>query len=192
MDKTVFLVKSKFIMLSLLIPVYNYDVNKLVEAIHIQLVKSGIVFEIICRDDGSCLNYKSINAGISDFPFTTYAIATDNLGRVAIRHALAKKAQHAWLLFLDADTLPKSDRFNANYLAHKQSSYAVIYGGITYQTETPESGKILRLAYGRSKEEVIASRRDKTTYKIVISENMQNQKIEFDSTSAMKFKFNIS
>ena len=57
-------------MLSVLIPVYNYHVTKLVSEIHKQLCKEKIAFEIIAFDDGSEIKYMKQNETISQLSNT--------------------------------------------------------------------------------------------------------------------------
>ena len=40
-------------MLSILIPIYNFDVQELVQKLHQQASLLAIAFEIVCVDDGS-------------------------------------------------------------------------------------------------------------------------------------------
>lgn len=158
-------------MLSVLIPVYNYDIRELVNTIHKQLLASQVPFEIICIDDASEKQKTTINSEMGKLSHTTYTISESNFGRVATRQTLAIQATYDWLLFLDADVLPKSDDFIQNYLNHLNSDYDAIYGGFAYKKERPTADFILRWTYGKSKEEVPASQRNQTPYKIVISAN---------------------
>ncbi len=87
-------------MLSVLIPVYNYDIRRLVYAIHKQLLASKITFEILCLDDHSENSISASNTDIEQLQNTSYRILNNNLGRVAVRQTLAKQAVYDWLLFL--------------------------------------------------------------------------------------------
>ena len=44
-------------MLSILIPIYNYNVYPLVLELHEQCMTLGISFEILCQDDGSTITF---------------------------------------------------------------------------------------------------------------------------------------
>ena len=44
---------------------------------------------------------------------------------------LAERSKYEWLLFLDSDVLPSSDRFIANYLEATYNNQ-VVYGGLKY------------------------------------------------------------
>lgn len=170
-------------MLSVLIPVYNYQCVTLVETVHKQLVASSLEFEIMCQDDASEF-YTSENNRISQLSHTTYNLSSTNLGRIATRQQLANSAKFDWLLFLDADVLPKSEQFIQNYLKVLDSDVDAIYGGFAYYEEAPESHYRLRWTYGKTKEQVSALIRNKTPYKIVISANFLIKKAVFLSINS--------
>ena len=52
-------------MLSILIPVYNFNIVELAREIHHQAVSSGVAFEILIVDDGSVLSCKEENRKVS-------------------------------------------------------------------------------------------------------------------------------
>ncbi len=166
-------------MLSVLIPVYNYDIRRLVYAIHKQLLASKITFEILCLDDHSENSISASNTDIEQLQNTSYRILNNNLGRVAVRQTLAKQAVYDWLLFLDADVMPTSDNFISNYHKLLSSGYDAIYGGFTYRNTPPKADHMLRWSYGKSKEQMLAIKRNQVPYKIVISGNFLIQKSLF-------------
>lgn len=165
-------------MLSVLIPVYNYNCVQLVEAIHKQLVASTKTFEIICLDDASKL-YTSENRIAANLTHTTYHISPTNLGRIAARQHLANVAKYDWLLFLDTDVLPKSEQFIVNYLNVIPKNMEVIYGGFDYHNKRPDHHQTLRWKYGKAKEKVSAIKRNASPYKVVISANFLIKKAVF-------------
>ena len=89
-------------MISILIPCYNYSVNKLVQNIHIQTEIEKINYEIICAEDGSTKLFT--NSKIKKLKNVRYIINKENIGRSKIRNYLAKKAKYNWLLFIDCDS----------------------------------------------------------------------------------------
>src|SRR5690606_16355644 len=99
-------------MLSILIPTYNYRITDLVESLSKQLKSVSFPFEILILDDGSP-NAELIEANktIAQFANCFYMQQTVNKGRTATRQALAKTATYNWLLFMDADVLPKNNGF---------------------------------------------------------------------------------
>jgi len=158
-------------MISVLIPVYNYNIIPLVEAIHEQFMASSTIFEILCIDDASDKNFSKENTIVGKLNFVSYIISDENEGRIKTRQLLAGKAKYNWLLFLDADVLPRNKKFISNYLNILQQNYEVIFGGFTYQLNPPENEFMLRWKYGRSQEEVSAQDRNKKPYKAVASAN---------------------
>jgi hypothetical protein len=170
-------------MLSVLIPVYNYQCLTLVETVHKQLVASSLEFEIICQDDASEF-YTSENNSVSQLSHTTYHLSSTNLGRITTRQQLATSAKYNWILFLDADVLPKSEQFIQNYLNVLKTDADAIYGGFAYYEEAPESHYSLRWKYGKTKEQVSALIRTKAPNKIVISANFLIKKAVFLSINS--------
>ncbi|AUC80793.1 glycosyltransferase family A protein [Lacinutrix sp. Bg11-31] len=164
-------------MLSVLIPTYNFDVSKLITIIHSQLVKSAIAFEIIVLEDGSTLETNSSN----NLSSTSIIVNKTNIGRVKARQSLALKAKYDWLLFLDADVLPKSNQFIANYIKATKFDYDTYFGGFAYYEDKPEQSFVLRWKYGKTKEQIDASIRNKSPYKVIISANYLIKKDVFNA-----------
>lgn len=175
-------------MISVLIPVFNYDVVSLVNTIHTQLQLCDIAFEIICLDDGSQPDIIQHNEIVSSLEFTTYEKSTINLGRTMVRQHLAEKASYEHLLFLDADVMPTSKAFIENYIKSIDAKNAVIYGGIAYEKHKPTDEYLLRWTYGKSYEQVTAKRRNKTPYKITVSANMLIEKSLFLNVNSQILK----
>ena len=166
-------------MLSILIPVYNFDIRPLVGQLQQRLTKVDIVYEIICQDDASDKSFSEANSEIDTLSHTSYRISDTNLGRIATRQILAEQANYEWLLFMDADVLPKSDAFIQQYLKFIDGNTQVVYGGFAYYEETPQLSYSLRWNYGRKKEQVSAIIRNNHPYKITISANFLINKSVF-------------
>jgi glycosyltransferase involved in cell wall biosynthesis len=158
-------------MVSVLIPVYNYNVIELVSEVHKQLELCDILFEIKCLDDASAIEFQTQKQVVEELIHTSYLISKTNQGRIATRQQLADAALYDYVIFLDADVLPKSDDFIKNYLNYIDSNYDAIYGGIAYKDEKPASDSMLRWAYGKRNENVSALLRNKTPYKSIVSAN---------------------
>lgn len=165
-------------MISILIPVYNYNVVPLARAIHRQAMALKTPFEIIIWDDNSSnLCVESANKEVEKLQRVTYIRATENKGRAASRNALAETARFKWLLFLDADVLPASPHFVENYREHL-SKADIIFGGITYNKERPED-KTLRWKYGRARETQTVKQRKKKPFISIISQGFLIKKSLF-------------
>ena len=139
--------------LSVLIPTYNYDCSRLVGQLLLQLPEDG---EVIVGDD--C----STDAVIIDklreiaaLPRCHVFRPSQNLGRAAIRNALAREAKGDWLLFIDADAEVRSSTFIADYLAATEGSVFsaqcsianVICGGTGNLPQCPRPEARLRYDY---------------------------------------------
>ena len=179
-------------MLSVLIPIYNHDVNNLVTTLDQQLTQSGIPYEIILADDCSDnLDYRKRNENLSRLASVQYIQNQSNMGRAKIRNRLADAAQYPYLLFIDCDaTVQHQDYIKKNLEAiekmHKEPLF-VINGGIAYQAEKPDSKYFLRWYYGKKREEESADKRASqpyhhfTPFNVVITKSLF-QCINFDES----------
>ena len=174
-------------MLSILIPVYNYDVFALVEALHKQCLEIEIEFEIICLDDAS-ERFIDENKKIQQFINTSFIVLESNIGRSAIRNLLARKAQYENLLFLDADTIPFDPNFIATYISEINNVKKIVYGGILYQTAEPKKEAILRWLYGKKREALSVEQRNQNPYISFLTLNFLIKKSVF---STVKFNESI-
>ncbi|MCC6723970.1 MAG: glycosyltransferase, partial [Saprospiraceae bacterium] len=109
-------------MLSILIPIFNFDIRPLVKDLHEQCETLGIGYEIVCFDDGSTSEYKLLNKEIWKLPNVIYREMPQNLGRSAIRNALGKAARFDFLLFMDCDSKVVSSDFIKNYVGFTRVS----------------------------------------------------------------------
>ena len=146
-------------MISILIPTYNYSIVNLVNTLHKQLSKAEIRFEIIVVDDCSKdLNIQEQNKKINTLEYCQLIENNQNLGRTASRDLLAHKAQYNWLLFMDADVLPKNKDFIDAYLLNSEG-WDFLFGGICYKNEKPSKEEIFRWKYGKSRESLSIKQR---------------------------------
>tara|TARA_R110002096_G_scaffold17522_4_gene60601 strand:+ start:6860 stop:7747 length:888 start_codon:yes stop_codon:yes gene_type:complete len=171
-------------MISILIPVYNYNITHLVIEIHKQLSISDVDFEILCLEDGSDNEYVKQNKTINTLTNTKQVISKINVGRISTRQLLCNEAKYSWLLFLDADVIPKKSHFISDYINLINSKYEAIFGGFTYSSEKPGSNYMLRWTYGKNNEEVLSSKRNKNPYKVIISANFLIRKTVFDQINS--------
>jgi glycosyltransferase involved in cell wall biosynthesis len=171
-------------MISVLIPVYNYNILDLVSEVHKQLSKTTTPFQILCFDDcSSDLKLQTINKTITTFSFCEYTILPKNIGRSAIRNSLAKNAKYDWCLFLDADVIPTQNNFIETYLKSISEPYEIINGGILYQEKRMDSSHILRWIYGKEREALSAENRNKNTYLSFLTLNFLIHKSVFNKVS---------
>lgn len=155
-------------MVSICIPIFNFDIGALVKALRAQ-INAGAQAEIILIDDGSSEDFQHIN--------TQHAILADifvqlpqNIGRAAIRNRFAAIARHDHLLFLDCDVLPVHDQFLTHYIAQLDGD-TLLYGGRNYPPTSPSPEYQLRWQYGVSVESAPATIRSADPYRYFQSNN---------------------
>ncbi len=168
-------------MLSILIPVYNYDITALVKDLHVQGEACRVPFEIICLDDGSSSKFKTINSNINNSKSVTYEELSQNLGRSRIRNKLAEKASYEYLLFMDCDSKVVSDHYLKAYLDRLQPN-TLLYGGRCYQKTAPnEANLMLHWKYGTEREAKSAEERQLSPYHSFMTNNFLVPKKLFDT-----------
>lgn len=155
-------------MISICIPVHNNNVTTLVAALGKQLQLLDITYEILIQNDASTIKIMDDTAVSSEINYMVKESITI-MGRHGSRILLAHAAQYKWLLFLDADVLPASVQFIANYIAYFKKPHKIIYGGVAYDTQHPAQDRLLRWRYGRKKEMKPVTNRKNETYQSIIS-----------------------
>ena len=142
-------------MLSILIPVYNYNILPLVNELVKQCNLNGIDFEILCQDDASNSSENILNQEINLLPNCSFFVNETNLGRGKNINSLSLKAIYDWLLILDCDTFPTQNDFVKKYIdAISNLKNNILFGGIIYENKKPESDQLLRWVYGNKRETV--------------------------------------
>ena len=137
------------IIISVVIPVYQYCCMPLVSALSAQLEANHLSYEIIVIDDGSTSAQTiTANRAIASLPHATYTVLPHNVGRAAIRNILANRASGEWLLFLDCDVHPPLPTFISTYLAYAGST-DVVCGGVSAGENSSLSISNLRFRYER-------------------------------------------
>lgn len=144
-------------MLSVLIPVYNYDVRELVREIHRQCSETGIPFEIRCLDDGSSSAIRAINNELrnGELPEVICEELDKNTGRTAIRNELARRARYPWLWFLDCDGDARVNPRLAKTFLEQKTEDTLLSGGRVYQPHRPENRALLLHWLWGSKRELL-------------------------------------
>jgi GT2 family glycosyltransferase len=150
------------IMISILIPVNDYDIVALVYSMKDGLEKVPEFCEILIGDDGSCPECR--NAYLPLEGGAVRIITSEkNIGRSAIRNKLALEAKGDHLLFIDADVMipGTAEAYLLKWLPVINTA-RVICGGTLYNDTAPgDPDKILRWKYGRTVEQKKASERNK-------------------------------
>jgi hypothetical protein len=167
-------------MLSINIPVYNYEVGELVSQLAEWAEDIQIVHEIRVYDDGSEPGIKLENRKISALKNVIYIELEQNLGRSAIRNKMGMDSKFKYLLFIDADSMPVSVDYIENFLEYVKPN-RVICGGTAYKPEKPaEPAKYLRWFYGTNREAIPAKIRNSKKGFIITSNNFLIEKSVFE------------
>lgn len=157
--------------LSILIPVFNFDVRLLVQELQQQAERLSMPVEILCFDDASEPRFKSQNAAVSKLPEVHYRLLPNNLGRSRIRNLLAREARYDYLLFLDCDSAVPDQHYLQAY-ADEMAADTLLYGGRIYQAEPPSDPSLmLHWKYGSQREATAAEERQKQAYHSFMTNN---------------------
>ncbi len=168
-------------MLSILIPVKNFDCSKLVEMLHKQGEALGCPYEILVAEDGTDKSKLHLNA-ISDTLANCRRIVKDiNIGRAAIRNLLATEAQYPNLIFIDCDAVVETNDFLKTY-AGALKEHKVVCGGLYHPDTIPNEHCALRYRYEREADKRRdALTRSKAPYDRFTSFNFAMDKALFNS-----------
>ena len=159
---------------SICIPIFNQDVDVLVRELHRQALTLNLPFEILLMDDCSQL-HKEKNRLLQELPFIHYTELPQNIGRSAIRNALAEKAQYSTLIIMDCDALVTTPLYIQNYLEHREEP--VVIGGCQYPETPPQDpNQRLRWVYGKAREERSAAIRNQAPHQSFTPFNLMIQK----------------
>ena len=170
-------------MLSICIPVYNYDVGRLVRDLYLQATNAGYPFEIILMDDASDEIFRKSNQAI-DLDAVHYIQLNENIGRSKIRNRLAEEAKFPYILFMDCDSAVSSQWYIENYTRFFEPQ-TVCCGGRIYDDKEPADSTCLRWKYGVERESASASERRKNPNNGFQTNNFLIHKSIFE-----KIKFN--
>ncbi len=164
-------------MISICIPTYNTDCTRLLEALQKQIGKFNEEVDVLVLEDGS-KRFVQENADCCKQHGFIYISNGKNMGRVASRVKLAKTSKNHWIVFLDADMLPVTEKFTFNYYnAAAMESHDVFIGGHCYEKKPNIFN--LRLRYGKAREETTSDKRNTHPYNNIFFGNMMIKKDVF-------------
>lgn len=159
-------------MLSILIPVYNYNVFQLVLELKKQADNLGIEYEIIVQDDAS-QKFILENSQINSLENCFFYINPENLGRGKNINLLCSKSKYNYVLIMEADALPENESYLKNYIQLvSKSNITVVFGGVKYPETVPSKEKLLRWKYGINRETKSFQHRLKNEYDFVFTWNL--------------------
>jgi glycosyltransferase involved in cell wall biosynthesis len=165
--------------ISLLIPVFDYDIIALVHSMKNAMGKVPEFYEIIIGDDGSSPEYRKKYKSLVTANVKVIS-SEKNIGRSAIRNKLAIEATGDFLLFIDADVmLPgTAEAYILKWLPFLKNS-RVVCGGTLYHDSPPgDPDKLLRWKYGKWREQKSAADRNKhphsgfSTFNVIIEKSV--------------------
>ena len=147
--------------LSVCIPVYNFDVQELVNSLKKEIRNTKLDAEIILIDDASTKDFVKVNKSLKEVA-NLFIFLKKNIGRSAIRNLFLKYASGDFLLFLDCDAKIISEKFLKNYLQfikeNKESK--VVFGGF----EVEKGELTLRKKYSLEREIIPLEKRKLAPY----------------------------
>lgn len=160
-------------MISICIPVYNYNITPLISELTKQINSKLSECEIIIIDDCSEI-FNEINK--KECKGHTYIELSRNIGRSKIRNLFLKYVNYEYLLFLDCDSLVKDELFISNYIEIIKEKPSVVCGGRVYENKRPPRKNRLRWKYGILKESQPYSIRREFPNKSFMTNNFLVQK----------------
>ena len=172
--------------ISLLIPVFDYDIIALVHSMKDAMGKVPEFYEILIGDDGSSAEYRKKYRSLEEDNVKVIS-SKKNIGRAAIRNRLALEAKGDFLIFIDADVmLPgTAEAYMLKWLPFLSNS-RVICGGTLYHDSAPgDPDKLLRWKYGKWREQKSAVERNKHPHRGFSTFNVLFEKSVFS-----KIRFN--
>src|ERR1035437_2072884 len=172
--------------ISLLIPVFDYDLIALVHSMKSAMGKVPEFCEIVIGDDGSSTEYHKKYRSLEAENVKVIS-SKKNIGSAAIRNRLALEAKGDFLIFIDADVmLPgTAEAYMLKWLPFLNNS-RVICGGTLYHDSAPgDPDKLLRWKYGKWREQKSAVERNKHPHRGFSTFNVLFEKSVFS-----KIRFN--
>ena len=171
-------------MISICIPIYNFDVGSLVEEILCQGNRLNVPFELILIDDCSQESFKKINK--ISCTKAKYIELEKNIGRSKIRNLFLKYVQFENLLFLDCDAKIVSANYLENYISLLQNeNLNVIFGGSIYESKLVDQKFLLNWKYGLNRQQQTPEIRKLNPFQSFMNNNFIIKKSLFE-----KIKFN--
>lgn len=197
-------ISSDVPVLSVLIPYYKDDPAALLNALLASPLIGGdrlsVPIEILIYDDGT--GDEAINSNlrrlVSDFDEALkddikrgdknqtqigvrLFFAKNNKGRSSARNALTGFARSDWVLFLDADMLPQTDQFLANYLSAIQLGDAdILFGGFSVSDKKQSNATELHRVFSQTSDCLSAVDRQISGPQYVCSSNLCVRKSVLD------------
>lgn len=170
-------------MISVLIPIYNFNILPLIEALQKQFQQESAAYEILVADDKSDFIYQQQTPDLTAYPKVQFLFPEQKLGRARIRNYLARHATGDYLLFLDCDsTLEQNPSFIHHYLniIQKETPNLVV-GGRIYP-EKANKNQQLHWLYGSKTESIPLKKRIKKPHHSLMTNNLLVKRAVWENT----------
>ena len=139
-------------MLSICIPVYNFQVTELVQSLHDEAETLEIAYEILISDNASKDDFRKENGLLSTLPNVYYFQSEINLERAGNRNFLFKTAKYPYILFMDCDSKVSKKDYIKDFLPYCVQE-SICSGGRIYYPDKPQDKKhVLHWKVGHSRE----------------------------------------
>lgn len=171
-------------MISVCIPVYNCNLEGLIQELNQQFISYNNDYEIVVIDDASDLEYKKANLFLRKQKHVKYIELETNIGRSAIRNLFAEHTKFDNLLFLDCDSKLINSKFINTYHSNNYKDYKVICGGRIYDSRPVRLKYILRWKYGIYRECKMAGERSINPWQSFMTNNFM-----IDKTTLQNIRF---
>ncbi|MBQ8703918.1 MAG: glycosyltransferase family 2 protein [Bacteroidales bacterium] len=163
-------------MLSVCVPVYNYDARGLVRSLAAQAsltpgsspTGEGREVEVVCLDDGSGPEWRERGEELKKWG--RYVRLEENVGRSRVRNLFLDYTEGDWLLFLDVDS-EVGEGFLARYVEALHEGVDVVVGGRVYDRRGNDDAHRLRYLYGTEVESKGVEWRRRHPYQSFMSNN---------------------
>ena len=150
--------------LSICIPVFNFDVNDLINDLQNQIDTNQLEAEIVLIDDASSQTFVNINKNL-ETKVSQFIFLEKNIGRSKIRNLFLNYTNSEYLLFLDCDGKIISDNFLKTYFDFiNKKNPDVIFGGRKVSEIEPDSEFGLRWKFATERENLPVNQRLKAPY----------------------------
>lgn len=162
------------VFLSILIPVYNWDIKELLLrlAAQAQGLSDGESVEIRVIDDASSAKFSNKEVA-QEIALVRYRELSANRGRAVTRNLLLEEAGGEYVLFLDADMLPDRDDFLQRYVSAAKEGEQIVCGGISYLQCDREEEQYSFYLYKSGKTEALpAAVRQKDPWRYLFTSNI--------------------
>ncbi len=160
--------------LSILIPVFNWDVRPLLLELQKQIdgLAEGYSVEILVVDDASDVTF-DVEEMLDRLPSVKYEKNAVNKGRGKTRNFLVDKSSGELILFLDADVFPDRNDFLRRLVTKAEQGYGIICGGRSYKKRILKGAKYAFYLYKSMKTEVFdAVTRNASPWRYLFTSNV--------------------